>query len=241
MGHYLFWCDTFCGDDPGISYYVDNGKGDWVFDIDRCYMRQNDPAQEVSTTWFGSNYRESLKWHNYYVQTMISTHNRYSNTDPMVGDDDDYVERMRDEAHPSLYVRAYPSTTGEEVLGGGYEVGLRVWENAIYFYGDGCGGKEHTQHISPKVLNMSAHTSYVLGVDVQDTNLHVFLDDVFYANFTMEDTVCTAGSIGFVTSYADVTFRNLTVANSSTQLFDGGFGLTHTTRARSKRARKAVR
>lgn len=218
------WCDTFCGDDPGVEFYTDNGYGDWIFEMGACYLKQADQTQKDSTTWFGADYRDSLSWHDYYLQVTVSTHNKFSFADVTAADDMDDAVQEPWAAHPSVYVRAFPEDTGEEVLGGGYQVGLRVWENAISMYGDGCDGVFHKTHIDRSVLNMTTGQDYLLGISLNGDQMKVYIDDVQHANFTMGEDTCTTGGVGFHTRYADATFRNLTISNtSSTPLTSDGY------------------
>lgn len=215
----MMWCSTFCADDVGVNYYVDDGYGDWVFENKACLLKQQDQTQKDSITWIGGSYSESLTWHNMFLQVTLSAHDRYSDADILATNDDDRDDALATDykAHPSIYVRSYPDETGSYSLGGGYQVGLRVWENAISLWGDGCGDIMHTTYVSETALNMSSHTDYVLGVDVQGSALKVYIDGTQYANFTLSSDVCTTGSIGFHTRYSSAVFHNLTVANTSTQ------------------------
>merc|ERR1712022_4001 len=97
------WADTFCAYGFGVSYWSNNGYGDWIFGVEGCYLSQVDESQQNAGLWIGGTYVESLAWRNYMTEFTLSATARY---DFNWNGEDDYIVTHLDN-HASVYVRAY--------------------------------------------------------------------------------------------------------------------------------------
>merc|ERR1711918_134762 len=43
---WCLWADTFCAYDFGVSYWSNNGYGDWIFGVEGCYLSQVAETQQ---------------------------------------------------------------------------------------------------------------------------------------------------------------------------------------------------
>merc|ERR1711908_7151 len=74
---WCLWADTFCAYDFGVSYWSNNGYGDWIFGVEGCYLSQVDESQQNAGLWIGGTYVESLACRNYMTEFTLSATARY--------------------------------------------------------------------------------------------------------------------------------------------------------------------
>ena len=94
---WCLWADTFCAYDFGVSYWSNNGYGDWIFGVEGCYLSQVDESQQNAGLWIGGTYVESLAWRNYMAEFTLSATARYDFN--WNGEDDCASKRRRPRAH----------------------------------------------------------------------------------------------------------------------------------------------
>merc|ERR1712006_46962 len=95
---WCLWADTFCAYDFGVSYWSNNGYGDWIFGVEGCYLSQVDESQQNAGLWIGGTYVESLAWRNYMAEFTLSATARY---DFNWNGEDDYIVTQMDNPHRS--------------------------------------------------------------------------------------------------------------------------------------------
>jgi hypothetical protein len=215
---WCLWADTFCAYDFGVSYWSNNGYGDWIFGVEGCYLSQVDESQQNAGLWIGGTYVESLAWRNYMTEFTLSATARY---DFNWNGEDDYIVTQMDN-HASVYVRAYQaSETQKSTISGGYEIAFLFWTGEVVVFGNDCDWATIRYNVSDIITYQQ---EYKIGVDLKDEAMKIYIDGHHTISYNMSAVNCLAGSIGFKTFYSDLEVRNLTVANSSTPIL-GGLGL----------------
>jgi len=212
---WCLWADTFCAYDFGVSYWSNNGYGDWIFGVEGCYLSQVDESQQNAGLWIGGTYIESLAWRNYMTEFTLSATARY---DFNWNGEDDYIVTQMDN-HASVYVRAYQaSETQKSTISGGYEIAFLFWTGEVVVFGQDCDWATVRYNVSDI---LTYQQEYKIGVDLVDEAMKIYIDGHHTISYNMSAVNCLAGSIGFKTFYSDLEVRNLTVANSSTPILSG--------------------